>query len=261
MEQLARLRELKGFSQRALAKESGVSPATIYELENGRRRPNPSTLRKLASALHVEVADLLGADYPKAPRRSSLEPSLFNGLEDERLASPDTITISTQDLYAMFRRVYNQEREPYAAIEELSPAQQANRDAVRGEARPKGTAPGSPREWLRAKDVLLLSLTEEELADHFAALDSDESVKFADRINNEWQAVEMARDLAEDPNAPLVHDAYVHATSRYFQARTLAPISTSYDPDNPEKPEQVMLRLEKPETPARSRREGMDDVG
>jgi transcriptional regulator with XRE-family HTH domain len=84
MEQLARLRELKGFSQRALAKESGVSPATIYELENGRRRPNPSTLRKLASALDVEVADLLGADYPKAPRRSSLEPSLFNGLEEEQ---------------------------------------------------------------------------------------------------------------------------------------------------------------------------------
>jgi transcriptional regulator with XRE-family HTH domain len=88
MEQLARLRELKGFSQRALAKESGVSPATIYELENGRRRPNPSTLRKLAGALGVEVADLLGADYPKEERRSSLEPTLFNGLEVERRTPP-----------------------------------------------------------------------------------------------------------------------------------------------------------------------------
>src|SRR5215212_8824713 len=80
MEQLARLRELKGFSQRALAKESGVSPATIYELENGRRRPNPSTLRKLAGALDVQVADLLGAEHPKA----GAPPSLFNGLEEER---------------------------------------------------------------------------------------------------------------------------------------------------------------------------------
>jgi transcriptional regulator with XRE-family HTH domain len=88
MEQLVRLRELKGFSQRALAKESGVSPATIYELENGRRRPNPSTLRKLAGALDVEVADLLGADYPKEERRSSPEPTLFNGLEDERRGYP-----------------------------------------------------------------------------------------------------------------------------------------------------------------------------
>jgi transcriptional regulator with XRE-family HTH domain len=84
MEQLARLRELKGFSQRALAKESGVSPATIYELENGRRKPNPSTLRKLAGALDVEVSDLLGVEYPKEGRRSSLEPMLFNGFEEER---------------------------------------------------------------------------------------------------------------------------------------------------------------------------------
>jgi transcriptional regulator with XRE-family HTH domain len=84
MEQLARFRQLKGFSQRALAKESGVSPATIYELENGRRKPNPSTLRKLASALDVEVVDLLGIEYPKEARRSSLEPSLFNGLEEDQ---------------------------------------------------------------------------------------------------------------------------------------------------------------------------------
>jgi transcriptional regulator with XRE-family HTH domain len=83
MEQLARLRELKGYSQRALAKESGVSPATIYELENGRRRPNPSTLRKLARALEVEVADLLGGEYPK-DRNSSLEPTFNDVLEDER---------------------------------------------------------------------------------------------------------------------------------------------------------------------------------
>jgi excisionase family DNA binding protein len=125
----------------------------------------------------------------------------------------------------------------------------------------KPHAPRSPREWLRAQEgVLLLSLTEEELADHFAALYPGESVKFADRINKEWQAVEMACDLAEDPNAPLVHDAYAHAQSRYLQARTLAPISTSYDPDNPEKPEQVTLRPEKPETPARIGREGMDDT-
>jgi transcriptional regulator with XRE-family HTH domain len=84
MEQLARLRELKGFSQRSLAQESGVSPATIYELENGRRRANPSTLRKIASALDVEVVDLLGAEYPKHEAPPSLQPS-FNGLlEEER---------------------------------------------------------------------------------------------------------------------------------------------------------------------------------
>ncbi len=74
MDRLTRLRELKGYSQRALAKESGVSPATIHELENGRRRPNPSTLRKLATALGVEVVDLLGGNYPKVTTLAVPEP-------------------------------------------------------------------------------------------------------------------------------------------------------------------------------------------
>jgi len=93
MEQLARLRKLKGYSQRALAKESGVSPATIYELENGRRRPNPSTLRKLAQALEVEVADLLlGGEYPKESS-SSLEATFSETLEEERqLGAAKTFT-------------------------------------------------------------------------------------------------------------------------------------------------------------------------
>jgi transcriptional regulator with XRE-family HTH domain len=40
-------------------------------------------------------------------------------VKDERLASPDTITISTQELYEMMRRVWNHEREPDAALMEL----------------------------------------------------------------------------------------------------------------------------------------------
>jgi transcriptional regulator with XRE-family HTH domain len=104
MEQLVRLRELKGFSQRALAKESGVSPATIYELENGRRRPNPSTLRKLAGALDVEVAELLGAEYPKEERRSSLEPSFEDALAEER-RSADAEVIADYERIAREHRI------------------------------------------------------------------------------------------------------------------------------------------------------------
>lgn len=58
MTKLEKIRLEKGFSQRALAEKSGVSPATVYELENGRRKPNPSTLRKLARALEVDVKNL-----------------------------------------------------------------------------------------------------------------------------------------------------------------------------------------------------------
>jgi|SRR5215203_4331272 len=60
MHGLEKHRKNRGLSQRALAKKSKVSPATIYELENGRRPdPRPSTLRKVADALGVEVQDLL----------------------------------------------------------------------------------------------------------------------------------------------------------------------------------------------------------
>jgi transcriptional regulator with XRE-family HTH domain len=126
---------------------------------------------------------------------------------------------------------------------------------------PKDGAPKSPREWLRAHNARLLSLTEEGLSDIFAALYANESEKFANRINREWQAVEMARDLAETPNTPLIREAYAHAQSRYLQGMALAPIATSYDPDDPDKPEQVTIRFETPEAPARSGREDRSNTG
>jgi transcriptional regulator with XRE-family HTH domain len=129
-------------------------------------------------------------------------------------------------------------------------------DAEIGDLFPKVPALESPREWLRAHNAPLLSLTEEELSDHFAALYPDMSVKFADRINEEYQRVEIGKALAPDPNAPLVHEAYVHATSRYLQATELAPISTSYDPDDPEKPQQITVRFEKPKKPAQHTHQG-----
>jgi len=47
-----------------------MSPSSIYEIEVGRRKPNPSTLRKLAGALGVEVMDLLEEEErPKASSR------------------------------------------------------------------------------------------------------------------------------------------------------------------------------------------------
>jgi transcriptional regulator with XRE-family HTH domain len=188
--ELAKIRRSKGFTQRSLAEVADMSPSSIYEIEVGRRKPNPSTLRKLAAVLGVEVVDLL---------------------EEEE--------------------------------------------------RPKATAPQSPKEWLRAHNALLLSHTDEALADIFAGLYPDDREKFANRINKEWRDIGMARDLAEDPNAPLVHKSYVHATSRYLQARALAPIATSFDPDDPDKPEQVTIRSERLETPARSGRKDRNNTG
>jgi transcriptional regulator with XRE-family HTH domain len=54
---LREFRRQKGWSQKDLAVESGVGQDTISGIEKGRHEPRPSTLRKLADALDVEVAD------------------------------------------------------------------------------------------------------------------------------------------------------------------------------------------------------------
>jgi len=80
VERIRQLRNDKGLSQAKLAVAAGMDPATLNRLEQGKGNPNLRTLERVADALGVEVADLLG----KAQRRSSPEPSLFNGLEGER---------------------------------------------------------------------------------------------------------------------------------------------------------------------------------
>lgn len=52
----ARLRKL--LSQRELARRAGVALATVTNIELGKIRPHPSTLRKLADALGVEPEEL-----------------------------------------------------------------------------------------------------------------------------------------------------------------------------------------------------------
>jgi transcriptional regulator with XRE-family HTH domain len=55
---LRELREERSFSQYGLAQQSGVGRSTIAALETGERGAPPSTMRALARALEVTVADL-----------------------------------------------------------------------------------------------------------------------------------------------------------------------------------------------------------
>jgi transcriptional regulator with XRE-family HTH domain len=83
-ERLAELREQKALTLRDLEEASGVGADAISKIENGHRKPRPSTLRKLARALGVEVEDFFrepalplaeaprGAEQPER-ERSALE--------------------------------------------------------------------------------------------------------------------------------------------------------------------------------------------
>lgn len=56
---LKELRAERGLTQAALAKRAGVTLSYIGRLEIGRHDPQLSTLRKLAKALKVPMAELL----------------------------------------------------------------------------------------------------------------------------------------------------------------------------------------------------------
>jgi transcriptional regulator with XRE-family HTH domain len=56
---LRQLRREQAWSQRDLARESGVSQDAIARLELGQREAQPRTVRRLAAALGVEPRELM----------------------------------------------------------------------------------------------------------------------------------------------------------------------------------------------------------
>jgi transcriptional regulator with XRE-family HTH domain len=59
--QLLRLRQERGFSLRALAKECGLSVNAISRIERGESSPTVSSLQRLAGTLNVQVSDFFKA--------------------------------------------------------------------------------------------------------------------------------------------------------------------------------------------------------
>lgn len=63
--QLRDRRQWRALSQAELAALSGVTKATIVNLEKpAHRRPHPRTIRKLAAALGIEPHELYAAEAP-----------------------------------------------------------------------------------------------------------------------------------------------------------------------------------------------------
>ena len=60
MLRLREIRERKGVTLRALKSASGVAVSSLARFEAGQGDPQLSTLRKLAKALNVTVAALIG---------------------------------------------------------------------------------------------------------------------------------------------------------------------------------------------------------
>ena len=66
---LRALRQRRCLSLRELKRLSGVAVSALAKFEAGEGDPQLSTLRKLAKALNVTVAELIGEVDPKQRRR------------------------------------------------------------------------------------------------------------------------------------------------------------------------------------------------
>ncbi len=59
---LRKLREARALRQEDLAEKAGVGKNTVNRIEKNRTEPHMTTIRKLATALEVDPAELVGND-------------------------------------------------------------------------------------------------------------------------------------------------------------------------------------------------------
>jgi len=139
---LKQLREEAVLTVHELAEASGVSDDTISKIETGQRIARPSTLRKLANALGVEVADffrepaLAGkAEAPEAGRPKVLRPrSLAELLERAGLEAPHWLTLPYEDFEAWWLGgvSFEEARQRFWQIHEEYLAYKAEAEAIAG---------------------------------------------------------------------------------------------------------------------------------
>jgi transcriptional regulator with XRE-family HTH domain len=55
-------RERKVWGQAELARAVGITPNSLYRIENGMHAPRPATIRKIAEVLGVDPAELAGVN-------------------------------------------------------------------------------------------------------------------------------------------------------------------------------------------------------
>lgn len=96
-DRLKEYRKSLGMSQADLARKSSVSAAYVSELESGLgKRPSGEILLRLANALEVTIAELLGQDIrPGAGDPPVPDPSLLEFATERKLPRSDVVMLAS----------------------------------------------------------------------------------------------------------------------------------------------------------------------
>lgn len=99
---LKRIREKSGMSLRAVARQLGVSPSFMSQLENGKSQPSVATLYSLTQLLDVSIDELFAADQIEADSaagsRGGSRTASVGMLDNRAAAAGGGSSISRSDL-------------------------------------------------------------------------------------------------------------------------------------------------------------------
>ncbi len=169
MESVRRLRRERGLSQQELADKAGIGQDSISAIETGKHEPHPRTLRKLANALGVEVADFFRepalAGKAEAPREAGRLPG-WATTSDLNILNQNVSEVPTEELHNLVKRLAQNLRwnrtlegvrselrsESHARVLNLS-----RTNAIVEELRRRGEEP--PEEYLMAHRQWLKAMT------------------------------------------------------------------------------------------------------
>lgn len=93
-EWVRKARQARGLTLAALAQESGLTKGFISQVESGRSNPSLESLGRLAEALGVSAAELLGAGYGTTLTLVATPPGLPRVIRRRDIGSPQTPLVS-----------------------------------------------------------------------------------------------------------------------------------------------------------------------
>lgn len=130
---LRRLREERGLSQKALAELAGITqPTSIARYEAGRVTPRPGVVSDLASVLKVKVDDLLGLAEPGNDNRNA---NSSDGSFLDMLARQQDLLAEQQAMMAEQQAMLERQRQDVSRLTEMLARQQEEAIAEREFAR------------------------------------------------------------------------------------------------------------------------------